>query len=202
MYCLCSIGQRYQHWWFSRLRRRPKRWFGFGGSLPPCLLEGTVTHTVQVSIFDWSIEWSMDRLIDWLINLHLFLFGLIDCLIFRCLVDWSIDWLIDWVIDIWLIEWSISLFSVRVIDWLIDWWTCYWIFVVDSNGGDRGSPGRPGRRGTGRLLHQSRYSTPHRLEKAAHTRYEGWCDSRAGIFLLAGRNVDENREGEYEAGRH
>ena len=57
---------------------------------------------------DRSIDWSIDRLIDWLI------------------VDWLIVWLIDcrlfdWLIDCWLIDCLIGRLVDCLIDWLIDW---------------------------------------------------------------------------------
>ena len=53
-----------------------------------------------------SIDWLIDRSIDWLI-------------------DWSITWSLDRLID-WLIDWLTD----PLLDWLIDWLIDFWVLFV------------------------------------------------------------------------
>ena len=67
---------------------------------------------------DWSIEWMIDRLNEWLIDWT---------------NDWSIEWMIDrlnaWLVD-WMNDWSIEWMIDRLNEWIIDWlfgWLIDWL---------------------------------------------------------------------------
>ena len=81
----------------------------------------------QAAFFEYSVERSNDRLIDWLIDpfIHSSIDWLFDLSIVR-----SIDWLIGWLIY-WFIEWHFVFFFpfVCVLAWK---WIIFWYFVYSK----------------------------------------------------------------------